>query len=139
MTDAKCKPMKAARAIILMDVWKVQVSCGYGVPILTSDGFVPRETLSNWGDKTFDTGKLPGYQIQWNTKSLDGCKGLKIARRNAGEWLLMGDVQAWLKKTMGQWDAVVFGVLMGIFLMIVGKMLSQQLAGVKSQIAQNVW
>ena len=109
------KRMMAARAIILMDIFKVQVACGYGVPILTPNGFVPRDTIVNWGEKQVETGKLAEYQVKWNTKSLDGCKGLKLARRNAGESLLLGDLKARYWRIIKNWDAILVGMIMGIF------------------------
>ncbi|KAL3469629.1 hypothetical protein BJX99DRAFT_268073 [Aspergillus californicus] len=86
--------MLGARAIIQLDVFKVQTSCGYGVPQLTLDyepdtnvpvaGFKDRETLGNWASKTVKGGNLRAYQAEWNSRSLDGLPGLRTALQDRG-------------------------------------------------------
>lgn len=114
----KDKSMAGVRGIIVADVWQVQTACGYGVPLATPDGFVQRETLDVNNRKKVNAGLMVDYQIKWNSKSLDGCRGLKIARRNAGEWLFLGDIQSWYWRTLKNWDTLLVGVLVGVVIML---------------------
>lgn len=120
---AKVHP--SARAVLLMDVWKVQTSCGFGVPIAkvrtasedgkVAVGFEDRETLGEWGMKVVQKGEIQDYQVKWNKGSHDGLMGLKAARRAAGErWLWWGDVKAWGRRLLGMADAVGLGFVLGV-------------------------
>ncbi|KAL1625368.1 hypothetical protein SLS54_003460 [Diplodia seriata] len=107
--------LKACRAIIILDIFKVQTSCGYGVPILfpkTASSNLPptqkqadadadlesdaavkywedRDTMSNWAAKMLaKDGAIQIYQRQNNSYSLDGCPGMKSARR-AGAFIMI--------------------------------------------------
>lgn len=51
-----------------------------------------------------------------NTRSLDGLPGLKSARRERGEWVLLGDSAAAARRIARQREALLVGVLLG-FLM----------------------
>jgi hypothetical protein len=117
---------KGARAIVVGEVFKTQTSCGFGVPLFQrsrSRTLTPpsdekdemlgdRDTLTRWGDKEVDKGQMDDYQAEWNSRSLDGLPGLRSARRFKGEWVLLGDSLALVKK-MRQWEAFVLGVLVG--------------------------
>ncbi|GAB7350732.1 hypothetical protein MBLNU459_g1283t2 [Dothideomycetes sp. NU459] len=86
--------VSGARAVILLNIFKVQTSCGYAVPLLTDaseleanhDGvharLEDRKTLGHWASKQVEKGELKGYQAQKNSQSLDGLGGLKAARRD---------------------------------------------------------
>ncbi|KAF8456884.1 hypothetical protein BGX38DRAFT_883194 [Terfezia claveryi] len=91
----------SARAVLVMDVWKVQTSCGFGVPIAKAvDG----------GEEGKDE-----YQVTWNSKSHDGLMGLKAARRAGGEGALWwGDLMAWGRRVVRMGDAVGLGFVMGV-------------------------
>ncbi|RPB09131.1 hypothetical protein P167DRAFT_548362 [Morchella conica CCBAS932] len=124
------KGLEAARAVVVMDVWKVQTSCGFGVPIASTtaspDGevkavFTERDTLANWGRKMVSQGKMDDYEVEWNSDSLDGLPGLRSARRHGGErWLWVGDAKARVKRVFGEWDALLVGVAVGAVVGAVG-------------------
>ncbi|KAF9885867.1 hypothetical protein FE257_012245 [Aspergillus nanangensis] len=89
------KKVVGARAIIRLDVFKVQTSCGYGVPqlALTLDPethkptpyLKDRETLGHWANKKVESNQLREYQQQCNSRSLDGLPGLRrITRHHPG-------------------------------------------------------
>jgi len=126
-----------ARAIIILDVFKVQTSCGYGVPVVgkADSTFDPEKTASNpdeekagpWQDRktmpnwqgTRNKQTLNDYWKNSNWRSLDGCPGLKAARRNRGNWLLIENVLAWWRRVFKQWEAMLVGMLI-MSLMVVG-------------------
>lgn len=108
---------KGTRAVIYLDVWKVQTSCGFGVPVANFEEgrFEDRDTLNVWASKMVDKGEMEAYQAIWNVDSLDGLTGLKLARRAKGErFLWLGDLGAWSRKVMGMKDAVGFGMVIGL-------------------------
>ncbi|KAF3925914.1 hypothetical protein ABW20_dc0105326 [Dactylellina cionopaga] len=115
-----------ARAIIYCDIFKVQTSCGYGVPLFVGGKWEDRGTLSFWGKKQVDDGKLEEYQIKNNVRSLDGLPGLKIARRRRGEW--MKAVEGWVV-VLRVWGYLGC-FLMGIFL---GMVMATMSSGVASE------
>jgi len=101
-----------ARAVILLSVFKVQTSCGYGVPYLAlrPDAKDPskmepylhdRDTLGHWAGKQVSAGTLQAYQRDNNNVSLDGLPGLRAARKEKGELLWYGDMKLALKKQHG--------------------------------------
>jgi hypothetical protein len=119
--------IEGARAVILLDVFKVQTSCGFGVPRLAlspsldsekalETAFEDRETLGHWASKKVEKDEMQTYQMEWNAKSLDGLNGLKAARRNRGERLWLTDTQATMTRIMAQREAVVFGIFIGVFM-----------------------
>ncbi|KAF7586674.1 hypothetical protein BBP40_008497 [Aspergillus hancockii] len=100
------KSLTGARAIIRLDVFKVQTSCGFGVPqlALTHDPetnepkpyFKDRQTLGHWAGKKVSAGQMRAYQQEWNSRSLDGLPGLQSAvadnhksvwRAQLGNWV----------------------------------------------------
>ncbi|KAL4863093.1 hypothetical protein BDV12DRAFT_189920 [Aspergillus spectabilis] len=99
------KKLVGARAIIRLDVFKVQTSCGYGVPqlSLTFDSetnepkpyFKDRETLTNWASKKVEAGDMRAYQGEWNTRSLDGLPGLRTALQDKGQILTLAKMSNW--------------------------------------------
>lgn len=100
------------RAVILLDVWKVQTSCGYAVPYLAlkadpadSSKQLPyledRQTLGHWGQKQISNGVMNDYRAKMNSRSLDGLPGLRVARKDIGEHLWLRDVEAQVRKRNG--------------------------------------
>ncbi|MCJ1340840.1 hypothetical protein MMC09_006136 [Bachmanniomyces sp. S44760] len=130
-----------ARAVILLDVWKVQTSCGFGVPLLDTfkaeatpsthqpPKFKDRETMSRWASKKLQSNSLHTYQADNNADSLDGLPGLKSARREKGEVLWWGDLKAWVRRVRGQWEAVVVGMVLGMLVVWFGGRLVEAGAG----------
>ncbi|KAF8476940.1 hypothetical protein BDZ91DRAFT_672195 [Kalaharituber pfeilii] len=111
----KDKVWDSARAVIILDVWKVQTSCGYGVPIVGDTGFEDRETLEIWGKKLVDSGGMKKYLAEWNSDSLDGLVGLKAARRAKGErFLWWGNFKAWSRRILKMKDALGVGLVSGV-------------------------
>lgn len=132
------KPMEGARAIILLDVFKVQTSCGFGVPrhakVKLGDdeekwvaGFEDREMLGHWASKKIESNTLHEYQKEWNYDSLDGLTGLKVARRDRGEILWVTDLIASFKRIMAQREALAFGFILAIILSIIAKLVESYL------------
>jgi len=62
-------PLPGARQIIVVDIEKVQTSCGLGVPLYEYRG--QRQSLVNWANKKGEQG-VREYQQQKNIVSLDG-------------------------------------------------------------------
>ncbi|MGH1393266.1 MAG: pyridoxamine 5'-phosphate oxidase family protein [Trichormus sp.] len=62
-------PIPGNRQIIVVDVERVQTSCGFGVPLYEYKG--QRDTLVNWADKKGEQG-VKDYQQQKNIVSIDG-------------------------------------------------------------------
>ena len=58
-----------SRQIIVMDVERVQTSCGFGVPLMAYQG--QREQLTDWATKKGPEG-LRQYQQQKGSRSIDG-------------------------------------------------------------------
>lgn len=132
----------AARAILVFDIFKVQTSCGYGVPKVrkmvaetvsstmntcdkTPDedvekqdigvaGFEERPTLQFFNNKREREGTVQKYQAEVNTHSLDGLPGLRSARRGVGEHILLGDAKARLKLLLAQREGMAFGFLVAL-------------------------
>ncbi|KAL4891507.1 hypothetical protein BDV59DRAFT_203415 [Aspergillus ambiguus] len=102
------KHVVGARAIIRLDVFKVQVSCGYGVPLLalTTDPdtdqpkpyLKDRETLGHWANKKVQGNQLREYQQQWNSQSLDGLPGLQTALKDTGRSVWVTRLANWLNR-----------------------------------------
>ncbi|MCJ1486410.1 hypothetical protein MMC06_006587 [Schaereria dolodes] len=127
------KPRVAgARAVILLDVFKVQTSCGYGVPYLTStqtakhddtsQGIKPelrdRDTMERWAVKKDERNELQQYQAEWNSSSLDGLPGLRVARRDMKENVWIMDAKAKVRRISMQRDALTAGMIMGILMVL---------------------
>lgn len=58
-----------ARQIVVLDIDRVQTSCGYGVPLFDYAG--ERDTLRRWAESKGDSG-LREYRRQKNAVSIDG-------------------------------------------------------------------
>lgn len=74
-----------------------------------------RETLGHWAGKQIEQGVMNKYRAEWNRRSLDGLPGLRIARQDFGENLLLGDVKARVSKT----GAVAGGNLVVLLLLLI--------------------
>lgn len=127
------KPVEGARAIILLDVFKAQTSCGFGVPKHAkvklgeeqekwAAGFEDRETMGHWASKRIKANTLHEYQKEWNYDSLDGLTGLKAARRDRGEVLWVTDLQASFRRIVAQREALVFGFVLAMILSIIARL-----------------
>jgi hypothetical protein len=136
-----------ARAVIVLDVWKVQTSCGFGVPVFAVDKestqseetppsferkdakkkaediekqsqgryWQDRETLPKWAGVMVEKGAMADFQKMNNFRSLDGCPGVRFARKSRGQVLWVEMVLHWMRRILiGQWDAVCVGVLIAI-------------------------
>jgi hypothetical protein len=132
------KPVEGARAIILLDVFKVQTSCGFGVPrhakVKTGGdeekwvaGFNDRETMGHWASKRIEANTLHEYNKEWNYDSLDGLTGLKVARRDRQEILWLTDLQAWFRRIMLQREALAFGFVLASILSIIAQLINSYL------------
>jgi predicted pyridoxine 5'-phosphate oxidase superfamily flavin-nucleotide-binding protein len=62
-----------ARSIVLVEVTRVQDSCGYGVPLFKYEG--ERTQLQAWASKRGAEG-LKAYRQEKNRKSIDGLPGI---------------------------------------------------------------
>ncbi|KAI1372241.1 pyridoxamine phosphate oxidase [Hypoxylon crocopeplum] len=140
----KLQKVDAARAIIVLDIFKVQTSCGYGVPKvrkMLSDaaadatyddddvekqnkdigiaGFEDRPTLQFFNNKREREGSVQIYQAEVNTHSLDGLPGLRSARRQIGERMVLGDAKARLRLLLAQREGIALGFLLAVNLYLV--------------------
>lgn len=65
----KFDPLPGSRQIIVVDVHKVQTSCGYSIPFMAYEK--ERDTLQRWADQKGEEG-LKSYWEQKNSASIDG-------------------------------------------------------------------
>lgn len=57
------------RQIVVVDVQRIQVSCGFGVPLMDEVG--ARDTLVRWAERKGEAG-LEAYRAEKNAVSIDG-------------------------------------------------------------------
>lgn len=133
---------KAPRAIVVLDVWKVTTSCGYGVPMVRralyaadgdgngggrggkgkadeTDVFEERKTLDEASAKKERDGDWVDYQRRKNAWSLDGLPALRAARssgegRALGMWFVM-----FRARMAAQREGVAVGLGIGLVLALV--------------------
>ncbi|EWC45675.1 hypothetical protein DRE_05236 [Drechslerella stenobrocha 248] len=105
-----------ARAIIYCDIFKVQTSCGFGVPLFLDGRWEDRPTLTSTGAKLVKAGKLHEFQDHWNVRSLDNLPGLRNARRRKGEWMTAVQVRALLARIWTYPFFFVVGIFVGAML-----------------------
>ncbi|RFU24997.1 hypothetical protein B7463_g11339, partial [Scytalidium lignicola] len=134
------KRIDGARAIIFLDVFKVQTSCGYGVPRLSRNSaekdiekapelaFEDRETMGHWAANKVEKNELTSYRMTWNAKSLDGLHGLKSARRDLGQWIWLEDQNAHLKSLLIQKEALALGCFIGVVLVLIAQAILRYLS-----------
>jgi len=73
-----------ARAIILLDVWKVQTSCGFGMPLVG-----PSNSGTEGGNENLESGIR-------NRDTMNVCAS-KMSRKDAlGVWQKHGTSKAWI-------------------------------------------
>ncbi|KAL4886690.1 hypothetical protein BJY04DRAFT_228481 [Aspergillus karnatakaensis] len=99
------KKLVGARAIISLNVFKVQTSCGFGVPQLSllfdsetnepKPYFKDRDTMTKWASKKVDAGDMRAYQEEWNSQSLDGLPGLRTAMQDKGQSIALAKFRNW--------------------------------------------
>jgi hypothetical protein len=73
-----------------------------------------RATLGHFAKKTVEKGHMELYQQSTNVRSLDGCGGLRAARRGKGEWIVLQDILIWLRRVSKQWEAMMLGFLVAL-------------------------
>lgn len=131
--------LDGARAVIVCDVWEVQTSCGYGVPMVKKELYAPgssppaaaaepdasatadelsvfqdRSTLDvKWKKRAVD-GTVEEYQAQNNAESIDGLPGMRSARRAAGQVLFLTDLGARARRAVAEVDGIALGVLVTV-------------------------
>ncbi|TLS27117.1 hypothetical protein PpBr36_04384 [Pyricularia pennisetigena] len=131
-----------ARAVIVLDVFKVTTSCGFAVPMVRRqfwDGgeaelavFEDRLTLNQNAAKKETLGKILEYQVQNNVVSLDGLPGLKGARRahpDAKFGLLPGHVRAYAGRVLSQREGMVVGFLAALLLWVLVTVITEGTQG----------
>jgi hypothetical protein len=94
---------KGIRSIILIDVYKVTISCGFGVPYFEYKG--PRETLNRLSGKQTEE-QFAGFWVKLNTTSLDGLPGMRHERMGEKWSVLSSEDRKKLKQFKGGkwWD-----------------------------------
>lgn len=134
------KRVDGARAVIVLTVWKVQTSCGYGVPRIKQgemdvvkgkeeEAFQDRETLGHWAGKQVERNEMGVYQLKNNLRSLDGLPGLKSARRDAAERVWVEDARAKAGRIWRQREALVAGIFIGVLVAFLGGLLRAFVVG----------
>jgi len=103
------------RSIILLDIFRVMTSCGYGVPIADEAGIRERPMLLEFTQKVEKLGgptAIPNYQNDHNSYSFDGNPGLRAGRKRRGERPWIAELRYSLKKAFSQWQTalLVFGI-----------------------------
>ena len=89
-----------------------------------------RATLGHFAKKTVEKGHMELYQQSANVRSLDGCGGLRAARRGKGEWMLAHDCFIWLRRVVKQWEAMMLGFMMALVFVVLMRA-AVQLLGLK--------
>jgi hypothetical protein len=148
--------MAAARAVVIGEIFQVQTSCGFGVPMVRKefyssktgdverglDGedldvdllcrelnvFEERPTLDNHSRKVVADNKLRQYQAAKNARSIDGLPGLTAARKDAGEWVWLGDLTARIAKVRQEKTSVLVGFLLGVGMYFAGNVVRGQVS-----------
>ncbi|CAF9933180.1 MAG: hypothetical protein ALECFALPRED_005496 [Alectoria fallacina] len=132
--------IEGARAVILLDVFKVQTSCGFGVPLLTTaptseEGdtvetkpvLLDRDTMGHWSHRKVETNTLLDYQAENNSSSLDGCPGMRSAMRDHGERVWLALMKARIRKIGTQREAVLVGIFLGMALLLSAQIMLRSL------------
>ncbi|OAA72572.1 FMN-binding split barrel [Cordyceps fumosorosea ARSEF 2679] len=122
------KKLVAARAIIVLDIFKAQLSCGFGVPYLGLDPdaaakeptprLLTRPRLDQFGQYTVDRGQLQDYKKRHNTRSLDGLPGLHCALRDSGQSVWWAECQNWHCRHQPTIERVQMGIILGLLLLL---------------------
>ncbi|OLN92201.1 hypothetical protein CCHL11_01384 [Colletotrichum chlorophyti] len=123
-----------ARAVVVGEVWEVQTSCGYGVPMVRKElyngtlelaqtdnnkdelsVFEERPTLDSVWKKRVENNTVNKYQVETNRTSIDGLPGLRAARREAGEMIWVADAKARAARAVREKDGILLGFLLALF------------------------
>ncbi|GAB1218023.1 hypothetical protein ATERTT37_007269 [Aspergillus terreus] len=122
------KRVLGARAVIRLDVFKVQRSCGYGVPLLalTPDPdprpyLKDRETMGHWASKKVEGNVLHEYQRLNNSASLDGLPGLRSALKDAGRSVWAARLGNWASRHRDEIEMVKSVVLIVLVAVLIGQ------------------
>ncbi|KAL8854347.1 MAG: hypothetical protein Q9221_000834 [Calogaya cf. arnoldii] len=129
-----------ARAVILLEVWKVQTSCGYGVPFLPTPSIEDvkaietgekkflemrdRESMGHWASKRMEKDELREYQTNNNAFSLDGLPGFRVAIRDSGKSVWWARMSAWVRRVGVQKGALTIGMVMGCLMLLLAQMIA---------------
>ncbi|PWY66454.1 DUF1446-domain-containing protein [Aspergillus heteromorphus CBS 117.55] len=123
------KHVVGARAIIRLDVFKTQFSCGYGVPRLslkvdpetheTKPFLKDRDTLGHWAGKKVQSNDLQAYQKQWNVRSLDGLPGLRTALKDDRQFIWLGQMGNWVRRHRDEIEMLKSSVLVLLIAMAI--------------------
>lgn len=107
-------------------------TCVFGVSLLTSTPIpselekknakasIPilkdQETMGHWASKQIAGNALRPYQAQNNAASLDGLTGLRTARNDNGEILLLTEAKATYRQVTGNREALLWGMVLGMII-----------------------
>ncbi|KAF2788988.1 hypothetical protein K505DRAFT_352849 [Melanomma pulvis-pyrius CBS 109.77] len=112
--------LTGARAIVLVNIWNVQTSCGLSVPLVVQSNsgtecgekdlvsenkFSIRDTVDTWSSRIY--------------QNLDGLTDMRSAKRARGQWMTVGGSKAWVRGVGRQWDILLVGMLMTISVILV--------------------
>ena len=75
--------------------------------------------MGHWASKQVQNNALRSYQAQNNAASLDGLTGLRSARRDNGEILLLTEAKATYRRVTGNAEALLLGTVLGMVIMVV--------------------
>ncbi|KAI2083754.1 hypothetical protein LOZ36_005452 [Ophidiomyces ophidiicola] len=102
------KCLDGIRAVVRLHVFKVQTSCGYGVPRLAlttnpktnepTPYLQDRSTLGHWASVAVSKNEMHDYQRDNNYDSLDGLPGLKSAMIDRGQSSWAVNAGIWLRR-----------------------------------------
>ena len=135
-----------ARSVILLDIWKVQTSCGFAVPLFgrgfddswkdaerdaekrdvevfmsdATPALYDRDTLTSFAVKFEAQGKMLEYRAKNNSRSLDGLPGLRAARRDKGERVWLEGLEKVWRRLVAQREGVLLGFLLALGFVLLG-------------------
>ena len=108
---------------------KVQTSCGFGVPLLTTAPaseedasgrsektkpvLLDRDTMGHWSRRKIETNTLLDWQREYNSSSLDGCPGMRSAMRDQGGRVWVALLKARVRRVGMQREALLVGGVVG--------------------------
>ena len=118
----------------------MQSSCGFGVPILTTAPseeeagwgevrpvLLDRDTMGHWSHRKVETNTLLDYQAEMNSRSLDGCPGMRSAMRDRGEQVWFMVLKARMRRLGTEREAILVGIFIGVALLLALQMVSRTL------------
>lgn len=72
--------------------------------------------MGHWASKQIAGNALRPYQAQNNAASLDGLTGLRTARNDNGEILLLTEAKATYRQVTGNREALLWGMVLGMII-----------------------